>query len=303
MESIFVQLSSYHDYELPNTINSAIQKASGEYQINFGVHHIYYETDDIQLPDSPSVKVIRSKAPANLGMGLGRMIAHGLYDGETYYVQVDSHTKFEQDWDKIFIEDIKYYQSLGIQKPVLTAYPKNYWYNEDGTTGEDVEGLCTVISFHEKPELFKNMRYTSQTAMPNFPGNIYTRSVSGGSIFTVGPFIKPNPKILAGGEELVIAARAYTHGYDLVIPRKIVISHLYYDHTKPEANKRRLVWYDYPPLINTLDQASQAEMKRLFLDAPIEEYGFGTERTLEDFGRFVGLDFQTGEIIESQCCK
>lgn len=303
METIFVQLSSYHDYELPNTIKSAVENSSGEYEIHFGVHHIYYENDDIQLPNVPNLRVVKSQAPANLGMGLGRLIAHRLYQNENYYVQVDSHTRFLPNWDKTFIEDIKHYQDLGIKKPVVTAYPKNYWYNDEGVVEEDPVGTSMVISFHERPEFFKNSRYTSQTAMPNPTGNIYTRSVSGGSVFTVGPFIDPNPKILAAGEELVIAARAYTHGYDMVLPREIVIAHLYYDHSKPANNKRRLVWNDFPDIIKELDAASQAEMKHLFLNAPIGPDGFGTERTLEDFGRFVGLDFQTGEIIESQCCK
>lgn len=303
MKSIFVQLSSYHDYELPNTINSTLDNSSGEYEIHFGVHHIYHEVDDIEIPIVPHLRLARSKAPDNLGMGLGRLIAHGMYQNETYYVQVDSHTKFMPDWDKKFIEDIEYYQSLGIEKPILTSYPKNYWYNDDGSVGEDLAGTSMVISFHEKPELFKNSRYTSQTAMPNPDGNIYTRSVSGGAIFTLGPFIKPNPRILAAGEELVIAARAFTHGYDLVLPREIVIAHLYYNHNKPTNNKRRLVWNDFPDVTKELDAISQAEMKHLFLNAPIGEDGFGKERTLEEFGEFVGLDFQTGEIIESKCCN
>lgn len=303
MESIFIQLSSYHDYELPNTINSALQNSSGEYEIYFGVHHIYYEVDDISIPKIPNVRLTVSKAPNNLGMGIGRLIAHQHYQNEDYYVQVDSHTRFMPNWDKNFISKIKEYQAAGIKKPLLTAYPKNYWYEDDGSVTIEPSNDPAIISFHEKPELFKSHRFTSQTAMPNPPGNIYTRSVSGGSIFTVGPFIEPNPLILAGGEELVIAARAYTHGYDLVLPGGLDIAHLYYNHSRPQNNKRRLVWNDFASEVQPLDVRSQAEMKRLFLDAPIGIGAFGTERTLEDFGRFVGLDFQTGEIVKSECCE
>ncbi len=250
----------------------------------------------------PNVKVTLSQAPNNLGMGIGRKIAHKHYNDEDYYVQVDAHTRFNKNWDRTYINQIKYYQAMGIEKPILTCYPKNYWYLEDGSEFLENSLNVTLISFHEKPELFKNFRFTSQSAMPNSSGSIYTRSVSGGSIFTVGPFIEPNSKILAGGEELVIAARAYTHGYDLVLPRSLEIWHLYYNHNVPEINKRRLAWNDYPEITNGLDQVSQSEIKRLFLNAPIGEEEFGTERTLEEFGKFVGLDFVNGEIVTSECC-
>lgn len=302
LRDIFIQISSYHDYELPNTIKSALENASGHYKINIGVHHIYYEKDDIELPDLPNVKTIKSKAPDNLGMGLGRKIAHSLYNNESYYMQVDAHTKFNKNWDISLTHQITKYKALGIKKPILTSYPRNYWYKDSGEIVIEEQGTPTIISFNERPDLFKNHRFTSQTAAPNPENNIHTRSVSGGNIFTVGPFIVPNSKILAAGEELVIAARAYTHGYDLVLPKTIEIAHLYYNTEKPEVNNRRLVWDDYPEYAAKLDLESQAEIKRLFTDAPIDEEGFGTERTLEEFGEFVGLDFKTGEIVESKCC-
>lgn len=303
MEDIFIQISSYHDYELPNTIKSALKNASGQYQINIGVHHIYHKKDDIELPDLPNVKIIKSKAPKNLGMGIGRKIAHSLYNNETYYMQVDAHTRFNKNWDLSLVNQIKEYKSLGVKKPILTCYPGNYWYEDSGDVTIEQNGTPTIISFNEKPELFKNHRFTSQTAVFNPENNIYTRSVSGGNIFTVGPFIVPNSKILAAGEELVIAARAYTHGYDLVVPKTIEIAHLYYNPSKPETNKRRLAWNDYPKQVAKLDLESQAEIKRIFADAPIDEEGFGTERTLKDFGRFAGLDFTSGEIVDSECCN
>jgi hypothetical protein len=302
LRDIFIQISSYHDYELPETIKSALENSSGHYKINIGVHHIYHEVDDIEIPDLPNVKVVRSRAPENLGMGIGRKIAHELYNGETYYMQIDAHTRFNKNWDMVLTHQLNQYKSLGIKKPVLTCYPKNYWYEKSGEVTIEKGGDPTIISFKERPDYFKDMRFTSQTAMPNPEHNYHTRSVSGGNIFTVGPFIVPNSKILANGEELVIAARAFTHGYDLVIPKSVEIAHLYYNPEKPQINKRRIVWDDYSDQAVSLDYQSKSEIMRLFTNAPIEEEGFGTERTLEEFGQFVGLDFNTGEIVKSICC-
>lgn len=299
MKSIFVQLASYHDYELPKTIADAIEKASGKHKINFGVHHNYFEVDDIELPALPNVKIERSKAPHNLGMGTSRKIAHQFYDGEDYYLQVDAHTRFRENWDDNYISMIQHYQSLGFEKPLLTSYPKNYWYAADEVK-MDEGWTVSNISFEENKERFMRERVPSQTALSTLTGNMFTRSVSGGSIFTVGPFIKPNPDMHSIGEEILIAARAYTSGYDLLIPKQGQLAHLYYDHSNPSNNKRRMVWIDFPELASSFEQRGGDVMRSIFKENLIGEYHFGTERSLDEFEIFSGLDFATGIVIDQK---
>jgi len=316
--SVFVQISSYHDHELSATILSAIEKSSKLNKINFGVHVIYHEDNDIYIPDLKNIKLAISKAPENLGMGIGRNIAHSFYNGEDYYVQVDSHTMFDQDWDEIFIADIERYKRMGFNKPLLTSYPRNYWY-EDGIIKYDqgAENHVTHISFHENPDSFRNTRVPSQTAMANdISQNIFSKSVSGGAIFTVGEFIEPNKNIFANGEEIFIAARAWTRGYDLLLPSRHVIYHLYYNHAakgnnshqevkgkehvlRDLPNNRRLAWVDYQELCANLDAISKKEIYDMFNENIIGRYHLGEDRTLEEFSIYSGLDFRSGEIIDS----
>ena len=49
MTSIFVQIASYHDYELPRTIINCINNSSGLTHINIGVHNIYYEKNNVNF--------------------------------------------------------------------------------------------------------------------------------------------------------------------------------------------------------------------------------------------------------------
>lgn len=296
MASIFVQLASYHDYELPGTILNALEMSSGQHEINFGVHHNYHEVDDIALPDIPNVRAAVSKAPHNLGMGISREIAHSFYAGEDYYTQVDAHTRFRENWDVNYIAEINYYKSLGFEKPLLTTYPRNYWY-ENGKINSDHGWVVSCISFEEDQERFKTLRIPSQMAWGNSYGNVFSRSVSGGSIFTVGPFITPNRRTHSVGEEILIAARAYTHGYDLLIPRENQLSHLYYDHTKPHANGRRMVWQDFPEKSKDLETMGLAEVQSIFKDNIIGDQGLGTARSLEEFEIFSGLDFTAGVVF------
>ena len=233
MSKIFIQISSYRDPELKPTILDAIGKSSGKHEITFGIHVSYLEESEIDVPDIANIKYTTSKAPKNVGVGIGRYLAHQFYNNEDFYLQCDSHTRFVQNWDEIAINSVLNYQIQGIKKPLLTMYPANYWYKDE--TFEDIgtdlldPDYKTIISFHKNPEDFKRLRIPSQTAMPS-NGSIFTRSISAGSLFTVGPFMAPNKDMAFWGEEIIMAARAYTHGYDLVVPDKQYLYHLYFLH-------------------------------------------------------------------------
>lgn len=298
MKSIFIQLAAYHDYELPNTINSFIEQSSGRYQINFGVHICYKNSCDIILPDLPNIKVAYSKAPKNIGLGWGRYLAHQFYNGEDFYLQIDSHSKADKNWDLQLVETIYDYQLHGFEKPLITNYPRNYWYTDDGALEEDKSSAVSEILFTENPDQFKTECLPSQTAFPNRPGNIFSRSISGGSVFTVGPFMTPNTDIAFYGEEIFIAARAYTMGFDIVIPKKQFMSHLYFNHKKPDHNKRTIVWAEFPEEFQRLDAISREKIKSMFKENLVGEGYLGTARTLAEFEQFTGLNFTTGEITE-----
>lgn len=297
MASIFVQLATYHDYELSKTILDAIAQSSGEHIINFGVSLAYYVSNDITLVDRPDVKYTISEAPKNVGLGAGRMLAHKFYDGEDYYFQVDSHSRFDKDWDSYLIGEVSRFRDMGIAKPLLTCYPKGYRYR-DGIEDFDTPGPVTQIVFTENRAQFAEILIPTQRADANTDNNIFSKSVSGGSIFTVGAFIKPSPKIAFYGEEIFIAARAFTNGFDLMIPSKTFMSHLYYDHKRGEMNFRHLVWQDFPDKFAMMNDISLAEIKRTFTDNVVGEYNLGTERTLRDYEVYSGLNFSTGEITE-----
>jgi len=203
MESIFVCIPSYRDFELPKTIDDAIKNASGTTQLHFGVHGSVLFSGEIEvhpaLPSWAKLSISESIAPANIGLQLSRFIANEFYDGEDYYFQIDSHMRFTEEWDLKAIKHFKYCQSLGIEKPLMTMYPSNYWYDINGIEQRDANTnwAPTTISFHEKPEQFKETLIPSQTAMAIDSYCLYTPSVSGGCIFTSGDFYKitPNKKI------------------------------------------------------------------------------------------------------------
>jgi len=303
--SIFVQIAAYRDLEVKHTILDAIKQSSGNHTINFGVHTVYVNESEINFPDLPNVKHAESKAPLNIGLGVGRALAHQFYNGEDYYLQCDSHSRFVKGWDEVVINSILNYQTQGINKPLLTMYPANYWYPSLYSIVPEKSdifspGRLTNISFHENPGQFKETRIPLQTAVDIKDENIFVKSVSGGSIFTVKGFQPFNTDIAFYGEEIWLAARAYTNGFDIVVPSKQYMYHLYYDHEVPsEQNRRKLLWLDFPEEFSYLDTISKKLIYKTLTEGTVGDTLLGAERTIAEYGVFSGLDFINGEIIES----
>jgi hypothetical protein len=204
MSSIFVQISSYHDFELSRTIIDCLKKSSGKNTITFGVHIVYYQKDEIKLPNVSNLRYEKYRAPNNIGVGIGRFNANELYLGEDYYLQIDSHMRFKQDWDSLFISSYKKYQNEGLN-PVLSSYPNAYEY--DGYIAKIYEENPQVFYTEFIQELsFQNGNYTPhQRAVENEEGNIFTKSISAACLFSSGEIakIKPNKKMFFWGEEVL----------------------------------------------------------------------------------------------------
>ena len=296
MASIFVNIAGYHDYEIVKTIQNLIDESSKEHSINFGIHSVFEDEDNIGIPKASNIKCIASKAPNNLGPALGRYLAHTLYDNEDYYLVIDSHTRLSKDWDKTLIGDVNYYIELGFEKPLLTAYPAMYWY-EDG-----IEKRFPGLHFPQ------NIRFTSYendslksivlggSRHAIHDNSIHQHSIAGGFCFGPGPFIDFNEDI-AFSEEFIVGAMLYTNGYDLLMPRSLIVYHYYNVPEKGEFEEfnRRSVWH-YPPNLESLSillGKSNETILNIIRQRVIEKHCLGNKRSLEDYGKYLGINFDS----------
>jgi hypothetical protein len=294
VSSIFINIAGYHDYEIVKTIEDLINKSSKENELMFGIHCVFEEEDTIGVPKLDNIKYISSKAPLNLGPALGRYLAHSLYDNEDYYFMIDSHTRVGENWDKVFIEDIDHYKVLGFKKPLLTAYPTTYWYEN---------GVETKASGNHDPQ---NIRFTSYdkdslrsivlggSRHAIYDNSIHQHSISGGFCFGPGPFIDFN-KNIAFSEEFIVGAMLYTNGYDLLMPRSLIVYHYYNAPEKGEFEEfnRRSLWHYKPNLDVVYKQLGDTNntILKIISERLIGKNLLGSERSLEDYGNFLGLDF------------
>jgi hypothetical protein len=296
MSSIFVNIAGYHDYEIVKTIQNLIDESSKEHSINFGIHSVFEEQDNIGIFKASNIKCIASKAPSNLGPALGRYMAHSLYDNEDYYLMIDSHTRLSKDWDKIFIDDINYYKKLGFEKPLLTAYPTTYWYEDGVEKRSPGSHLPQNIRFtsYENNSLKSIVLGGSRHAV--YDNSIYQHSIAGGFCFGPGPFINFNEDI-SFSEEFIVGAMLYTNGYDLLIPRSLIVYHYYNAPEKAgfEEFNRRSVWH-YPPNLENLGillGKSNETILNMIKENVVGKYCLGNKRSLEDYGKYLGISFDS----------
>jgi hypothetical protein len=115
----------------------------------------------------------------------------------------------------------------------------------------------------------------------------------------MGSFVKEVPhdkNYYFHGEEISIAARSYTHGYDLFHPHIIICWHEY------TRKNRKKVW-DYDNEWYKKNDTSHLRNRKLFsMDGEVYDpeefgiYGFGKERTLRDYEKYSGILFSKRSV-------
>jgi hypothetical protein len=116
-----------------------------------------------------------------------------------------------------------------------------------------------------------------------------SRQLAGGYVFAHGQFVvdvPSDPGTYFNGEELALAARAFTHGYDLYYPNENLVWHLYF-HPAPKHWADSRAW---PQL-----QSHAVDRLRTLLTgdhAALGRHGLGSVRSISDYERYAGLDFR-----------
>lgn len=128
------------------------------------------------------------------------------------------------------------------------------------------------------------------------------------------------------GEEIVIAVRAWTFGYDMYTPHNSVAFHFYHRKQRPpmfwenskrhqgEAKVLSRINFLSPHLISLMLQLSGDRAKALihfaadlnaipqgFDHTDMDKYGLGGVRPVEDFFRVFGIDLQHRKITKDLC--
>lgn len=302
---IFVQITSYRDPQLIPTIVDCIRKAKEPNNLSFGICWQHDEKEDLkEFIINPKFRIVDVPWTESRGAGWARSLTQNLYEGENYTLQIDSHHRFEKDWDEKLIKMI---EGLKVEKPIISSLAGAYRSSNGeklntepykiSITGFDEESLPIL-----RPDFINNWE-----ALEN---PIKGRFLCGHFLFARGEFCdeyKPDPEVYFEGYDISMSARCFTMGYDFFHPNKTVIWH---EYTRSERSKH---WIDHTQSLKEKgvielswkerDEKSKKRVKQLLgiedSGVNLGSFGLGDKKTLREYEMYTGVDFNNKLLHQS----
>lgn len=301
MDRILVHLPAYREPELVPTIKSALENAEFPERIIFGICRQYNPEDGFDNVDEfrndPRFKIKDILYTDAKGLPYARaVINEELLDDEEFVVQLDSHHRFDKNWDSTLIGWYNDLKNDGYN-PLICGYLPYYDPFNDPEKRVMEPWLSQAASFYPHGTIF-----IRPTGIPNwqelqrpFPA----RFISGHFCFGPNKWAKDvrhDPNIFFSGEELNLSVRSYTYGYDLFHPHKTVIWHA----TMREERSGMLVWDDQHKRGESTwwkqQDIGRARIRQLIgveeNGYDLSEYGLGPVRTVRDYEKYAGINFK-----------
>jgi hypothetical protein len=287
---IFVSIAAYRDRQLVPTIEDCIAKAADPYRLRFGICWQHGAGDDL-LPytNDDCFRILDVDWRDSKGACWARAEVMKLWHGEAWFLQVDSHCRFAHSWDEKLIRAM---EQTGSSKPVLSTYATAFVPGDDEVL---VDGPLQMAFQGFTAEGIPYMRPVAISDWQNRVTPLRARFLSAGFLFAPGSFVEEvryDPELYFLGEEATMTLRAFTNGYDLFHPCETILWH---DYVRANATKH---WEDHTESNNVsqqwheLDLISKNKIKRMLAGEPVESFGLGSVRTLEEYESYAGLSFR-----------
>jgi hypothetical protein len=302
-DTIYIQIAAYRDPQLLPTLKDMIEKASKPENLRIGICWQHSKDDawdnlDEYKNDS-RFRIIDVNYLESKGVCWARNSIQQLYDNENYTLQLDSHHRFIQNWDSELIQMVKDLQKKGHKKPLLTGYIPSFDPDNDPAARVQEPWKMNFDRFIPEGAVF--FLPASFDSWDSKESPLPSRFYSAHFAFSVGEFAKEvqhDPDYYFHGEEISIAVRAFTHGYDIFHPHKVICWHEY-------TRRGRKKQWDDDPVWGERNEESHRRNRKLFgMDGEIQDidfgkYGFGNKRTVREYEKYSGLSFKHRAIQKS----
>ncbi|KAF1334872.1 C transferase, partial [Globisporangium splendens] len=300
--TIFVGIPSYRDPECRHTVADLLQKATFPDRIHIGIYLQENENDDTlrhfeETYPRSQVRMQFVDYRSAAGPCVARAGVQKLWNGEDFYLQIDSHMRFRAGWDVFLLDQL---QLCASSKPILTTYPLGYALPNNVSSDRRPTLLC-ASAFDENGIL----RQASKTLAAISPVPLPSSFWAAGFAFSSSKVISEVPyddslRFLFFGEEVSMSARLWTSGWDFFTPGESIIYHLW-------TRSYRRVFQEIEVSETTAWRtASQRYVKSLLLGGDNNQeptgsrsagtYSLGSERSLEAYQQRIGVNFAKQEI-------
>jgi hypothetical protein len=289
-EQIFISMAAYRDPELGPTIEDCLAKASRPERLRFCVLWQRDPSESLSPHIAKRVELIEIDWRESRGAGWARAELMKRWDGEDWYLQLDSHHRFVEGWDELLLEQAA---SSGSERPVLTTCVAGYTPGEP--LPDDPPMRLEFDAFTEDGILV-----TKASAIPDWQQltrPYRARFLCAHLLFAPGRFVLDvpyDPDLYFTGEEITLAVRAFTNGYDLFAPSRPIAWHEFI------RDYRSKHWHDHQgdhgPAWHELDGASRTKIESFFSEPTVGRFGLGSERSLAEYEVYAGVSFRHRQV-------
>ena len=290
-DRIFVSIAAYRDAELARTVRDLFSHAARPHALTVAILEQSEET--MPSPERPrGARLILDHChPAeSLGACWARAQLQRRFDGEDYFLQLDSHHLFQPGWDAILLEQ---FAACPAERPVLSAYLPPYELRRGRPRKNGAASTAMHFSHFDNDGVIIYRSYSYEREMPGPP--MPARFFSGHFAFARREFVEGvpyDPELYFYGEESSMAARAFTNGFELFHPGRTIAWHHYVREGKPRH------WDDHPSSGKAggswieMQRRGLGKYRRIFCLLPhvSPRDGLGTRRTLAEYEAWAGVD-------------
>lgn len=235
MSKIFVCVPTMNDFEFLSTIERAYDNSSDPDNLSIATT-IFWQDKDIKENSKPFFIHIKKNLNKNFknvkydiqpwslypGVGAGRLSPTKFFDNEKYFLSIDSHTNFIENWDKELIELYENSRKSFGKLRVLTTYLPSYLSNSKIKNGDikNIKNTTIPDKLTNRWAFFDFYKYLGQTFKDN--ELIYPM---------------PNDKFISEKEYKILSEYFIDKYY---LPAKKISAHCYFTESHPWLTKHNL---------------------------------------------------------------
>lgn len=311
--TILIELPSYDDPEVVNTVKAALAMAGNPDRIGFA---ICLQDDDparkAALEEMPCVRIRHYALRDAPGTCAARYEAGKLYDGEDFVLHTDSHMRFARFWDVALLDQ---WASCRNGRAILTGYSRNFEAALLARRVDDpvftertrVSGRLLTANVFSKREPSAMMRVGAKAFAG--PSPRLGAFICANMLFCPGWIdvrMPVDPKLHFYGDEVGMCVRYWTSGFDIYQPGVEPVHHLYADErAKTEHYSDFLVRKGSGDMLTdegiTRRERERRRIEKLYriydrCDTDLTGFDLGTVRSIDEYEEFCGVDFRRMRI-------
>jgi hypothetical protein len=318
--SIYISISCFGtDAELEQTIKSAAKNSVLNSGLHFGIALIgtrevhgggKFISELIRdLPQNQEYTIKEYEILEEIGVGAARNAAKGLYSGQDYFLQIDSHTYFSYRWDETLIEYLeKATRMTNNAKTVLTATLGSYTYDEFGIIPKQVPDganfYYSIWNGKKNEEIIPSFEHDDACNVTATLMRMVANTDLAPSVKVTGAFMfggkefanrRPLPEgIIFWEEEIIQSIELIDEGFSLASPHiPAALHHFYkYDETNTGRGKRTDVDQEY--MLRGVDwterRAQMVDTWKSYINNP------ANQKKIKVFEKYAGIDLRSGVV-------